>query len=83
MIISVTTLTNGANFALDTNAFSLAAYNRLADLASEHPMEQVTLTTYGLSMGGLTIQHYPASWTDQPTPVNFSRAMRDVNKLLG
>ena len=83
MIISLSIVANGTNFAIDTNAFSLVAYNKLVALAAEYPSEQVTLTSYDVSIGGLSIQHYPASWTAQPTPVDFAKAIADVNKLLG
>ena len=83
MIISITIVANGTNFAIDTNAFSLGAYNKLVALAVEYPSEQVTLTSYDVSLGCLSIQHYPASWTAQPTPVDFAKAITDVNKLLG
>lgn len=83
MIISLTIVANGTNFAIDTNAFSLSSYNQLAALAAEYPSEQVTLTSYNVSIGGLSIQHYPASWTAQPTPIDFAKAMESVNKLLG
>ena len=84
MIISLTLVANGTNFAIDTNAFSLNAYNKLVALAAEYPQEQVTLTSYGVNNSGtLSTSHYPPSWDGQPTPVDFAKALTDVNKLLG
>ena len=84
MIISLTILSNGQEFAIDTNAFALTTYTKLAALAAEYPYEQCLLVSYSVNNSGtLEISHYPITWAAQPKAVDLFKAMQDVRKLLG
>jgi hypothetical protein len=83
MIITLT-FANTNTFAIDTNAFSLAAYNRLLTFAEKEPNVDVVVSSYRVNNSGmLETTHYPASWTGEATPVCFSAAIETLNKLLG
>ena len=84
MIITLT-FANTNTFAIDTNAFSLPAYNRLCAFAEEQPNIDVIVKSYRVNNSGmLETDHYPPlSWTGEPTPICFEAAITTLNKLLG